>query len=289
MTFADLRLRLAERVGLVQQDSAQRVIARTTEPDRTRLNNAINDGVREFMGFAGPVLSNGRPIPFQGWEWAVGQFSIGIAKEPGAYSVGGDPSVLGLPPMMSTRPAGAVTYKRLDASTDGGEVALAHPTEITTRHAQDSNTVGAPCMASVAFNPAARSSLGTRGGWEMRVWPKPDTDYTISFSARVQPVAFTQDDERGIWPEIHDLTIVACAAYMMMLADKPAGDAAVRQARDEMDRRLQISANRDIHDYRNITGNRLFVEQAVGKPYRITDVDGNLLKAGVTYPRGYPS
>jgi hypothetical protein len=283
MTFADLRLRLAERVRLVQQDSAQRVVARTTEPDRTRLNNAINDGVREFMAFVGPVMSSGRAVTFAGWEWAKAQFSVEITQEAGGYTAGFDPSVVTLPPIMASRPISTVAFKRTGSTVDGGDVQLRHPAEIASRHAIDSSSSGYPCFGAVAFNPAARASLGSRGCWELRVWPKPDNDYTISFAARVQPQPFTQDDERGIWPQEHDLTVVACAVYCFQLADKPSGDPAVREARDEMGRKLAQSAMLDIRDYMNPTGGRLTVEAPMGRPYRITNADGSLVKAGVSY------
>lgn len=283
MTFADLRLRLAERVRLVQQDSAQRVIARTTEPDRTRLNNAINDGVREFMAFVGPVVENGRAMTFAGWEWAKAQFSIGLAKDPSAYAAGSDPSLVLLPPVVGSRPISRVVFTQTGQTVNGGEVKVIHPQAVAHRHAMDSNTTGAPCYGSISFNPAARKALHTRGGWELRVWPKPDNDYTVSFAARVQPVPFTQDDERGIWPEVHDLTVVACAVYCFNLADKPSGDPAVVQAREEMSRRLVLSAMVDMRDYMNPTGDRMKVEAPMGRPYRILDSDGSLLKSGVSY------
>lgn len=287
MTFADLRLRLAERVRLVQQDSAQRVIARTTEPDLSRLNNAINDGVREFMGFVGPVISNGRPMTFAGWEWAKAQFAVELTQEPGGYTVGTDPSVLTLPPVMGSRPISTVSFSRTGSTSDGGELHLRHPAEIASRHAMDSATTGYPCFGSVAFNAAARASLHTRGCWELRVWPKPDNDYTISFAARVQPEPFTQDDERGIWPQEHDLTVVACAVYCFNLADKPSGDPAVTQAREEMGRKLMQSAMLDIRDYMNPTGGRLTVQAPMGRPYRIVNADGSLVKAGISYAHAY--
>jgi len=283
MTFADLRLRLAERVGLVQQDAAQRVIARTSEPDRTRLDNAVNDGIREFMAFSGPVLINGRPMAFDGWEWSKAKFSITLAKEAGGSAAGQDPSLVLLPAFMASRPTAGVSYRRSDTGLLGGKMDLRHPSDIAQRHATDSVAIGSPTYGCVTFNPANRSGLHNRGSWELRVWPKPDADYTVEFEARVQPIPFSNDGERGLWPEIHDLTIVACSVYCFNLADKPSGDVAVRQAREEMGRRLDLSAQRDISDYRNLTGNSLHVDGGTGRPYRIVDGSGTLIKAGVAY------
>lgn len=242
MTYADLKLRVAERAVLIKQDaSTNKTVALTSQPAADRIERAIRDGVEEF---------------YRATDWSFLltflEFVLDAEGDTPANIAGSNTRYI-LPSFIESLPKPGMMVKYEESTTPGGHVTLRMFQELVERAYLEPNTTGFPEAVAVQFNPMLNPQADSRGGLEMRVWPQPDQAYTLGFLAKVGPVPFLSDSQRGRWPAVHDLTVVAFAVRELFRHDRESDNATRDRAETEVSRTLGISITRDNEDFRPIS------------------------------------
>lgn len=237
MTRDELILRIAEQADRKRQNATTgKIEASMDEPDRDVLLRALEDGIREFEDC-------------RSWAYrdVIAELDI-VADGDGPLNIDGDPCRYLLPAHFTAIPSGEPCWS-LDDNT-GGEMSIRHISIIKRSRFLCPTEIGTPRMIGGQYSADVAPGLQQSGGIEVQVWPKPDDDYTVCFSTRIGHSGFVEGNERGKWPAVHDLTIVAFAVRRLFLSDRAAGAPAKRDAEAEVARRLEISTKRDDDDHR---------------------------------------
>lgn len=264
MTYAQLKLRVAERAELIEQDATTgKLVARSAEPDADRIARAIEDGVRTFHAAAD-------------WVWAQQIIEVSI-DETGtiAGAIDGDASRYALPSFVESV---AVADAWFTDGQYGGPVDILSFSELTRMSYCYPTETGEPRYIGAQFGHALNAGLAGSGGMELRVFPKPNRSYRVAFDARLGPVPFIDDMQTGTWPAVHDLTVAAAAVHELFKADRGAGDPAVIRAAAEFAAELQKSIDRDLKDFLPPTTGGM--REAIGgaRRVRLTNVpDGTVI------------
>lgn len=232
-TRADLALRVAERVRLLETDAATGLRAAPTDAhDTDRIARAINDAVREFADLGD-------------WRCMVRTATITIGPDADASTrVAGDPARTLLPP-------GTIQVHdpvRWRAGTAGGVVPLAAMELVMGRNFSFPTRTGLPeeCACDfVSSEDLPAHGPDGRPRMEIVVSPAPSREVELMIRLEVYPAPLDQDASPCAWPPVHDETIVALAVRAFLRGDRPAGDPAVARADAESATRLAISRQRD--------------------------------------------
>lgn len=238
MTYADIKKAVAVRAALVRQDTdTGRKEVPTVDPDLDMIERAVRDGTAEFYDAA--------DFAFKTVFTAITLDADGDA----AMNINGDASRYLLPPQVQSLPK-TVAFWRGPINAPGGPVAVRHMDEVVQRSFVDPQETGHPVMVGAEFNPLLSSGLSGRGGIELRVFPAPDQAYSLGFRCKVGLIPWVADDQRGQWPAVHDLTVVAFAVRALFREDREAGSKAKAEAENEAAMALARSIARDNDDYR---------------------------------------
>jgi len=231
-TFEDYLTRVAQRVALASYaaDPNNQASIPTDANRRARLEQAVRDGVSYFA--RGQTTEIGTPTR---WTWLEAEQSLTLdATGAGPRNIDEDAAHYLLDPEVQSAPKGLMRWR---VPTDGGGSGTVYVTDIdTVRRRLDRNPdeTGCPEMASLERVARLSSSQATR--YSLVVAPRPDQTYTLRWRSRVSPMPFTNLTERGIWPAMHDLTVVECAVCAFHQISKQPGDpvrAAAESARRE--------------------------------------------------------
>lgn len=276
MTYAEMKLRVANRAELISQDAAYGIQALTSEPAAGKIKRAIDDGVREFLRA-------------HRWSFLTAhcEFTMDVDGT-GPLNIGGDPTRYLLPEYVESLPQANMMWKGPDLRP-GFRVKGHHYDEVVAFSFMDPVAKGVPIMWGAEFNPTLRGGMQKPGGIELRFWPKPFLAYTVGFRARLGYVPFSDDNQVGQWPAVHDLTAVAFAVRELFRVDRDPGDraqaAVLAAAQQAVTDSLATSITRDDEDYRPQEMGPASAEMGLtGRPIRGYDmVSGALLVSTTAY------
>ena len=239
-TRADLKLLLAQRAMRVVQDATTgRDIADPSNPTDDRLDTALRDGVEQFW--------HAHPWSFQ---TQFVQITLTPAGD-GPISIAGDPTRYLLPEVIQSLPRMNALYRGPETTTGGTRVHVRHMDEVIQRTFSDPNITGMPAMLAVEWSSLRAPGMSERGGFEMRVWPKPDRAYIVGFRCKVGAFPLTENSQRGNWPAVHDLTVVAFSLRELFRnGDREPNSAQMGSAEAMVASELAKSIRIDDDDYR---------------------------------------
>lgn len=240
MTRKELIKRVALRAELTKQESGVKV-ARTDEPSATLLEEALDDGVREF---------------WRSHNWSFALLTLALTLNPdgtGALNIDSDPRRYLLPAWVESLPKGNLYWKGPDGEP-GGKVAKRHMDQVAGRAYAAPEATGAPVMLAGQWNPQLAAGVSESGRFELMVDPAPDLAYRVRVPVRVGPIPFVADHQVGVWPSVHDLTVVDFAVEALFSHDKDMGEQdqarAYAAAAARAQRSLARSIERDDEDFR---------------------------------------
>ena len=237
MTYADIRLEVAKRSQkLVQDTDSGRMIADPTEPAYSRITDAIRAGCREF---------------WRAHNWSFLTSFVEVQLNPdgtGPLNIDGDASRYLLPDVVQSYPKGWALYRGPD-DEPGGHVKTRHMDEVAQRLFMEPTATGTPESCATEWNASLRPKASQRGGIELRVFPKPDQAYRLGFRAKVGVLHFTDPEQRGQWPTVHDQTVVDFAVAELFKSDRAASDPERAGAVAAAQSSLAVSIARDTEDY----------------------------------------
>lgn len=247
-TYFEYLQRVAQRVGIASYSAAPNNQAGIpTDANRLGLlEQAIRDGVSYFA--RGVITERGTPTR---WTWLEQHQTLTLDPTgTGPRNVDLDAGVYLLNAEVQSAPKGEVQWRHPTAGSGSGYL---YPTDIDavqSRRDRGPEETGVPVVCAVRPEQRYSSSQATR--FSMVVHPYPDQAYILRWRARVWPIPFTNHAERGIWPAMHDLTVVECAVCAFHQSTKQPGDP-VRTASEAA--RLQymttsISLDRDSRPHR---------------------------------------
>lgn len=277
LTFGDLKKLVAERAMLIEQDTDTGIDeAMVTQPAADKIERALRDGVTEFYRS-------------HDWAWCTRwiQFTL-KADGMGAWNIDSDPSRYLLPDWVESLPGnyGPVLFKG-PASEPGGELNVRAFDDVTSRQFRDPTSEGNPMVVGAEYSHDLRAGMTQRGGVEVRFWPIPDDDYIVGCRARIGPVPFVKDDQRGQWPAVHDLTVADFAVVELFKHDQDPGDPdngrLVAKAEERKALSMAISIERDNKDYRpQELGSLSERDWPVGRRVELFDYETNATLVSVT-------
>lgn len=276
MNKADLRLRVAERAVLIEQDAAGKIIARTGEPDADRLDRALHDGIAEFM---------------RSYDWSFTDSQlIELTLSPDGTSplcINSDPCRYRLPLCVESFPKGRPAWRLASQGTGGSNLDLMPAAHIAYLNYTNPNDTGRPRMLAGEWIPG--NGADRTNSLALRVYPKPDQAYSVMFEARIGQPPLVSDDSLPIWPAVHDLTVVEFAALALLRTDFDASDPAsvrkVQIAKDASLEALAKSIRRDQSDFlpASAPGISDLSASPIGVPVRLIDkVSGTVLYQGMS-------
>lgn len=274
MTFADLKRRVALRVMAVMQDTAGKTVADTSQPVDDLLEVAINDAVDEFWRS-------------HDWSFLTRWYEMDLATEgDGPRNIQADPSRYLLPEAIESLPKTKVLFKGPDGQP-GGRVEVRHMDEVASMISRDPTGTGSPKYVACEWNTGLAPGPADRGGIELRVFPIPDRAYTLGFRARYSAIPFTLAQQKGQWPQVHDLTIVALAVVEYFRHDRKHDSPSLAVAQAAADAALAKSIDRDNADFRPHTIGAVGEDDWVrGRPVELYDNEfGTTLVSGTAFTR----
>lgn len=242
MTYAELKQRVAARAALIEQDAdTGREVADTTQPAQGRLEEAVADGIREFMRA-------------NSWSFSTFPCSVVMSTDgTGAMNLAGDANRYRLPDYVQSLPRPRCIWRSAD-NTMGGRVKIRPIDDVAEMIARDPLATGIPEYIGVEFNPMLSPEMTRPGGFELMVFPKPDQAHTLRFRAKLGTVPFVDENQVGRWPAVHDLTIVAFAVHELFKRDRDADDPGqsrtIAKAEKDRNEALAVSIERDNEDFR---------------------------------------
>lgn len=198
LSFEDLIVRVAEATRTASfdapngdtDDNRARI---PTDPHRLdRCKRAINDGLRW-------IVTARRWNVLRRWQ-TITIDSAGTRPN----AVDGRADWYWLPDLIAGPPTNAAWSVQ---AADGEYVsrAAAVSVDVVTNLAFSGTQTGRPqYIACVAATPTGQNQVG----WQVRVWPSPDGEYTLSAEFRVhQPPLVMLDDRHVLGPQFDDLVI----------------------------------------------------------------------------------
>lgn len=279
MTFADLKLRVAQRADLLEQDPATGAETPSTQaPDAAKLANAVADGVRKFLrAHPWSFLTQTCVLTMS----AAGTGPLNIAQDPARYL---------LPAWVESLPKGKCMW-RGPTDEPGAEIALRHIDQVATRLYQDNRTTGYPQFAGAEWGTLNSPGVSEPGRFEFMVYPKPDQDYLVRLRLKLGPVPFVADHQVGRWPPVHDLTVVDFAVVELFKHDRDASDPGqarlIGKAEQNAADSLAASIERDTEDFmpQDLGTLREETDWGNGRPFTATDLEtGNVFMSGTSFP-----
>lgn len=180
LTFQDHIIRVAEFLGIVKyaadsDGNARKGVATvpTNEHDLDLCKRIVNDGWRRFY--------NSKPR----WNWMRPRVSITFnpngTTDGASEVIDGDDARYYMPDGFYGHVMGSFTY---DGSGPliGVRLSPSSDTHLRELYASNGTTTGIPTL--VSFRPVTEKN-DTR--WEMYVWPKPHSNYTVIGTVRIYP------------------------------------------------------------------------------------------------------
>lgn len=241
LTFNDMILRVAEWLGVAEQDAV------TTEPiiptDAANLaicKRLVNDGYRRFVTSDAANKHH--------WQWLKPLITVTFAPD-GVGCVNSEAYRYFAPDGFFGSLIGPWTYdavgprRRIDVCDEG---------RIRELRASATTTGDPWLVAHRPYNEAVMPSQKSRR-WEIIFWPTPGTVYTVTARARLMPLRLVELTDKCIAGVQHDETILAAALYEaeMQRDDNPNGVQANRW-RDALNRSIAVdrdSIPRQLGDY----------------------------------------
>lgn len=279
LTYAEIKLRTAEPLGFVE-DSASGIIVQQTSDVLDRVERAVRDAVRHFWRMAR-------------WSFAYRRIR-NITVSPNATgtqpSMDGDTGIY-IVPGAESAPIGVVTWKSSGGSAGGnglgGSLSGRTMDELEALDAAYPTATGTPQAVAFEWDPAySKAPSDERGVLTMRVFPRPDQEYTFSGKFKTLPWKFGDDNQVGPWPTDHDQTIVDLARWYLAKTDATE-DAGSAQRVREFEKAAMASLSVSLERAMDIEGDDLPSPsqqiERVGIPIQCFNSDGALLLTGVAY------
>lgn len=105
--------------------------------------------------------------------------------------------------------------------------------------------IGIGTAAIYADSPIAPVNADGRPAYELAVFPNPDVPYVLTFEGQVRPRLPENDADVGVWPAVHDETVIAFVVRALVREDRKAGSPEMAQAQAFVDERMGVSIARD--------------------------------------------
>lgn len=271
MTLAEMKLEVAARAQLLSPSYQ----ALATEPAASQISRAVANGVREFLRA-------------HRWSFLTAhcEFSMDVDGT-GPINIAGDSRRYLLPAYVESLPGANVMWKGPSDTRPGARVRQHAFDEVVQYTFMAPIDKGVPVMCGAEYNPTLRGGMQQNGGIEMRFWPRPFEAYRIGFRARLGYVPFSDDNQVGQWPAVHDLTAVAYMVRELFNSDRDPGDkqqaAVIATANQAALEALATSITRDDEDYRPQEMGPASADFGLtGRPIRGYDLVSNSLLVSTT-------
>lgn len=231
LNFGGICLRVAEAVNIAKIGTApDNRFVLPTDPNRLdRLKRCVNDAARQF------TTSTRHPLDKTVRRWTFMAPRIEVlfqADGVGPFQPDGDPSRCMLPPGVCSAPLGKISWKNADGTVGGGEVFNCAHDRLEALRASGSTVKGPPLYGTLKLCIVPK--FGNRPGYELNVYPAPDRNIIVGTRYRVQAVEMIDFAERGIWPGVHDDTVIAFAIYNWKRLEGADDAAAAMMHRDQL-------------------------------------------------------
>ncbi len=213
-TYQDLIVRVAEALGFASNrdpDNAANNVARMpTDPNRLDIcKRAIVDGMRMI------VRDGPRP---HGWRCLRETITLDVdAEGEGSVNIAGDPSRLRLPPGCESGPVnGSLQFKLASSTVAWSAIQTTEGAIIRSLGNNDSTDY----PRAFAVLPYQGGSADDRAGWELRIFPRPSQDMTISGTFRkTVPANIMRTSDTHPFGAINDDLVFIAAMYARMRVD----------------------------------------------------------------------
>lgn len=216
LNFGDIMLRVAVALNIATYSTGtNNSAALPTDPNRlSRLKRVTNDGARKFCNSTRHPIEN----TTQRWTWLQPRVEIDFKTAgDGPMQWGADPTRAILPLGVCSAPKGQISWKNTDDNNGAGQVYNVSHDQVELLAARNPTLTGPPLYCTV--KPGTSPKLGNRPGLELHIYPKPDRNITVGARFRIAPVEMIDLAERGIWPAVHDDTVIAFAIAAWKLED----------------------------------------------------------------------
>lgn len=207
MTFVEMQTRVAERVGIADYTGGVAGPPTGTE-DLDLVKRALHDAERELWRAVDP--RTGKAV-----RWTFQTPILELTLDPDAdtaLTINDDSTRYRLPRGVYSAPIGRVSWR--DGSV-GGRVQDTSIDRIIRMSSERPAEVGPPLYCAVWASPDAATGIGQRPQMELRVFPKPSREFTLSARFKMEPIKLVNDGDRPNRPPAHDLTVVARAAALI--------------------------------------------------------------------------
>lgn len=252
-TFADFQLDVAVVFQLAKVvDGSGNPIAPIlpTQPQRLDLlKRAVNAGYAALISGADPA--GGRP-PYTNWSFLERQ--ITITTDPtgvGAQCVAGDAARYGLPTGIQSGP---ITQFAISAGGAWDGLQLTTPQRVASLLASQTSA-GVPQL--VAVRPLVVEGTPPQWKWEMLLWPKPASVFTIAGTYRLSFAPMVNNTDRPVsGPEMDYALLQLALLEFVRLDGARAGEVAMRTAAASvaMGAAVELDRSKDGEDLGPVAG-----------------------------------
>lgn len=226
LNFGDLLLRLAIELNLalIPAGSDNRFVLPTDPQRLDKLKKTLNTAARQF--------TNSTRHPVDGttrrWTWIQPYIEVDFRSDGYGPAQSGEAHRALLPLGVCSAPKGAIAWRNTDDANGGGAVYNVPHDQIELKRASNPDLTGPPLYCAIKSTTSPK--LGNRPGVELVIYPAPDRNITVGAKYSVQCVEMIDLSERGIWPGVHDDTVLAFAVHEWKRAD---GDESAKGRREE--------------------------------------------------------
>lgn len=203
MTFRDMQIRVAERVGIASYTDGI-AAPPTGSEDLDLVKRALHDAERELWRAVDPRTG-------QSVRWTFQAPIIEIDLDPDAATarnINADSTRYLLPVGIYSAPIGRVSWG--DGST-GGHVHDTSIDRVIRMSSERPDEQGPPLYCAVTQADGVTTPIGQRPQMELRVFPKPSRDITLRSRFKMEPIRLVNDGDRPNRPPAHDLTVIDIA------------------------------------------------------------------------------
>ncbi len=208
LTFGDLILRIAQMDGTQTKVSGERDRVPTGEAELQRFKDAINDARGILYIALDPATGRSHD-----WNCLKPTANIALPFTAGTNNPGGNTNSLYIDPSYDLFDQ-AIWVWSADGGSYSGEFGFVHPEIVESAIARSPDTSGHPRLVSLASNSYAIAP-GVAAGKLLRVWPKPDVDYTLIGPCRRLYLPLVNLGDIEPMGPAHAQTIIAVAMFVM--------------------------------------------------------------------------
>lgn len=239
MTIGRMKDRVAARARLMVTDAGGTWKAPTDALGAARMQSAIEDGFAEFCDA-------------YAWSWMKRRVKLTLSPDGSLGTcIDGSAWRYSLPAGIQSR-TDTLTASVSYPGYRGGSVRITDLMGVEEMHAAYPDVspafpqvIGIGPGAVYADAPSSPVNADGRPAYELALFPPPDMAYVLTFEAQVRPRLSSNDADVGVWPAIHDMTVIACAVRALVREDRKAGSPEMAQAQAFVDERMGISIARD--------------------------------------------